>query len=1023
MRDPSKRSGGFSKTFEIPASPHNERVIGNLSGPGRFRDGDTVKWRKGRIKSGGVEVFRGFVRIEGFASNSGGRYKCHIVEDPAGWPTLIGDGTMCTLSDENGGIGGQTQFQKTAVNMLLNNGNNEPGTNAWRGNYYTNGEFSPGDGSFNLDQNPAAEQKFAIFPPINYGAWNVANNGWCINSQSIHPAVHVRYLLNLIFNSIGYKLESKWMDSPVEQYNGDAPEWVGTHSTMSRLVIPYTSGEEYTNDTNATGQDGNYKVKAGRSEMIFLSNHYENYSNMTADSGDRFSSFPEFIEETDVMNCYNELVEPPNTPSYSNGDATTGDGYGNQNGSPWNGVAGGYTVQFNGRYRVMFKCQVSPHKPQWMTPCYNGTEIIANWMVKNPGDNYKPLFDGNGGLMSSINPSVVNNNFTDNESNLNNNTGSSGSNIGYPFNTTPNGYTQGAFGGSYGRKIQFNGNSNPWPLENSSIPGDWGDWKNIELDMDIDLEEGQIIKIGFWGKNKCGGEDLYMRMRNAELLIYPLANTAPPEMPISFSKALGCGVKQMDIIKGVTEMFNLHWTADGETKTVYAEPYDEFYGSGKVIDWSEKLDANSWEDLYIIDEAAREVFFKYKSDGGDGMIKDFESEDFENNDPLWSIMIENEAVFNKVDVEEKGTNVFASTMQFLVNPASSGDATWPAAGTPDMPVIWPNREHPTTGELPSQEWLVNSTRPPGEYPGNRFHLRCLTYFGILPESFGDFGLSSASWSGSVGSYGHNIPYVGTQNYYAGVGKDYHSLSWDDVPGVVQEEVDGECYDADYNLIPCIEEKTVYSLGLFSKHWKNQYEKITGKGTLRICYLNLNDNDIATFDYRDIIKLYFDHVATYWTVNKIIDYKPGAGELTKVELVEYNLQADQSSEVSIYKNKEISNIKKPKKITRKAPKPEVQSSIGGPGLEVRKATANNSYDIEIKKTKSLRGKGLTKETIPFAIKRNGDVCIRGGEIQAEIDVGGHSVLSDIYVEVTGWGHDRVTGEEKEVVLKTEKLYLK
>ena len=98
VRDVSKRSGGYSKTFELPASTHNEKIIGMLSHPGRRRDGSNVQWRHARIKCGGVEVFKGFARIEGYDHKDGGRYKCHIIEDPVTWASLVGDKKLCDLT-------------------------------------------------------------------------------------------------------------------------------------------------------------------------------------------------------------------------------------------------------------------------------------------------------------------------------------------------------------------------------------------------------------------------------------------------------------------------------------------------------------------------------------------------------------------------------------------------------------------------------------------------------------------------------------------------------------------------------------------------------------------------------------------------------------------------------------------------------------------------------------------------------------------------------------------------------------
>ena len=67
--------------------------------------------------------------------------------------------------------------------------------------------------------------------------------------------------------------------------------------------------------------------------------------------------------------------------------------------------------------------------------------------------------------------------------------------------------------------------------------------------------------------------------------------------------------------------------------------------------------------------------------------------------------------------------------------------------------------------------------------------------------------------------------------------------------------------------------------------------MNGGSALRTCKMNLNQRDIADFDYRDLIHLEIDNVSTYWTVNKIKDYKPNQEVLTTVELVEYKTKID------------------------------------------------------------------------------------------------------------------------------------
>ncbi len=57
-------------------------------------------------------------------------------------------------------------------------------------------------------------------------------------------------------------------------------------------------------------------------------------------------------------------------------------------------------------------------------------------------------------------------------------------------------------------------------------------------------------------------------------------------------------------------------------------------------------------------------------------------------------------------------------------------------------------------------------------------------------------------------------------------------------------------------------------------------------------MDLTQADISHFDFRDVIRIDMDGgVPTYWTVHKIIDYKPGKDVLTKVELVEWKYGFD------------------------------------------------------------------------------------------------------------------------------------
>jgi hypothetical protein len=67
-------------------------------------------------------------------------------------------------------------------------------------------------------------------------------------------------------------------------------------------------------------------------------------------------------------------------------------------------------------------------------------------------------------------------------------------------------------------------------------------------------------------------------------------------------------------------------------------------------------------------------------------------------------------------------------------------------------------------------------------------------------------------------------------------------------------------------------------GLFDRYYGNFFEKVSGGAALRSCMMDLSATDIANFDFRNIIKIVMDGgISTYWTVNKVADYKPGLDE--------------------------------------------------------------------------------------------------------------------------------------------------
>ncbi len=385
----------------------------------------------------------------------------------------------------------------------------------------------------------------------------------------------------------------------------------------------------------------------------------------------------------------------------------------------------------------------------------------------------------------------------------------------------------------------------------------------------IFLNQGDVVSWRIIGHNPANIYHMWTKVSHFTFDIYPIVSNTVPEFNVNFTKVLPC-LKQKDYLKGITELFNLQWTADRDSRVVTVEPYDDFYGSGKVLDWSKKLDKRTWTDKYIAEELAQNVSFEYKKDSGDKGIESLYAWRETNGFGIYkSYELQNEQRFRK-DRLVLGSTVFHSTYRFnnygdQPNPTQApasytpapnaykwGDLTWtdPSVNknNPLMPVIW-------TGE----GGHINGMQRPPYVKNPKAAIRILNYYGVTRCSRYDFVKANGNIQ-RLGVY----PHLGWINgWNKGIAKDDFNLSWDD-------------YD----------DGTYVSPGLFTKYWKNAYAKMSGDAVIRTCKFNLSAIDINLFDYKDIIHLKIDNVSTYWTVQEIKDYKPNKKELTSVELIEW-----------------------------------------------------------------------------------------------------------------------------------------
>lgn len=116
--------------------------------------------------------------------------------------------------------------------------------------------------------------------------------------------------------------------------------------------------------------------------------------------------------------------------------------------------------------------------------------------------------------------------------------------------------------------------------------------------------------------NYANGNDSYTHVYNE---VYSLSRQYAAGNTIDAADTLK-SIKQIDLIKGLKQVFNLMFYTNENEKIVHIEPYQDFY-TGASRDWSTKLDENRDISLRYADNN-KNTNFKYKKDDNDTLQED-----------------------------------------------------------------------------------------------------------------------------------------------------------------------------------------------------------------------------------------------------------------------------------------------------------------------------------------------------------------------------------------------------------------
>ena len=288
----------------------------------------------------------------------------------------------------------------------------------------------------------------------------------------------------------------------------------------------------------------------------------------------------------------------------------------------------------------------------------------------------------------------------------------------------------------------------------------------------------------------------------------------------------------LDILKGLTHLFNLYYRTDTAMKIVYIEPRDTFFDDTTTAnDWTDKLNKNDYEIKYI-DDYKKELKFGYKKDGADGHLKARDTEhDLDVGDYKYNLsdrfMIGKQEFINPT---------FAATYHIMDKKIiyASGLGGWKTKTKDKAPLIarmWRNWNGDDASQPNHYEWIPR----------------------ILVKSYGtqldDDGNNRVwSWEGTSQT---NIP-TALMSGYSDVTQDNLEFTGTD--------------------------------GLFQTHY-GKWIKVIEKGVLVTAMFKLQLQDLSELNLKQPI--YIDKPSDlhgYYVINKIVDYSPAKKGLTKVELV-------------------------------------------------------------------------------------------------------------------------------------------
>jgi len=568
IKDITSTSGDYSKTFKIPATKNNNKILRHPLIPNIDEDVNINDRIKCRITINDSYYFLGLIKVTGVSGygETPSHYDCVFYGSNINWAEGLSNSYMDEL--DWGSYGNGLEYNKTSI---MNTWQHEDCDAAYAASDPPIVYPITSYGEFNPDGEPSTIQLL----DTRYG-WDGLYSGTLgyygykddagsyFNpepSSDWRPAIFVKDTLEKIFKQSGdYTINSSFMNTD-----------------MFKKLVWLLPNFKY---NNPSYRYENYSIASNFINGISMSvTRWDNGSSSTyIQSGIRIKNTPSYNQTDNHYDYYSGNLRPKIPISTSNLNVTLDNGsyVDMTNDYVVIGEYGYYDIKLSG---IEVKI-AEMHKGGGGAKFVNSIKLSANIDVITVGQS---------GDWRRVEYEKIEQ---------------------YPHQIT-------------------NTNAN-WCNSTNSLVTDWETIPSINGRIYLNKGDKVRLSTGFYIKstptpsqdfnittfNRCSTSD-----SNFSISLVP--ERVDYGQTYDLSKVMNPGYKQLDFVKGIAHAFNLKMATDETTKTVSIEPFNSFYKDyADAIDWTYKLDrSKQMNHKWLKSDLKREVVFKYKSDSNDKKVE------------------------------------------------------------------------------------------------------------------------------------------------------------------------------------------------------------------------------------------------------------------------------------------------------------------------------------------------------------------------------------------------------------------